>query len=138
MAPSACFAARRSLTPPIDGLSSSCTRSCRSGSTDPRRSKIGSERKLYSRLRAPVYFTRSRRPFWRRRRESGPELGVFRIYSDDVAPEGAAVDLEVFLPDGTSVTCKAEVAWVEQLPRGGPARYDIGLDVTAIHPHDWE
>ena len=97
-----------------------------------------SERESYARLRAPVYFSRSRRPFWRKRRETAAELGVFRIYSDDAAPQGATVDLEVFLPDGTSVTCKAEVAWVEPLSPSDPARYDIGLDVIAMHPHDWE
>jgi hypothetical protein len=97
-----------------------------------------SERKPYSRLRAPVYFNRSHRPFWRKRRETGAELGSFRIYSDDPAPQGAVVELEVFLPDGASVTCKAEVAWIEALPPDGPARYDIGLDLIAIHPHDWE
>jgi len=46
--------------------------------------------------------------------------------------------MEIFLPDGSSVLCRSEVAWVERLPAGGPARFDVGLKLTAIHPLDRE
>jgi hypothetical protein len=59
-----------------------------------------------------------------------------RVYTDEEAEPGARCRLEIFLPDGSSVVCRTEVAWVERLPAGGPARFDVGLRLTAIHPLD--
>jgi hypothetical protein len=80
-------------------------------------------------LRAPVYFTRAATCFfflWGKRRLTERALGGLRL------------DLEIFLPDGTSVLCKTEVAWVESLPAGAPTSSDIGLSIIAIHPFDRE
>ena len=44
--------------------------------------------------------------------------------------------IEIFLLDGTSVVCRVEVAWVDALGDGAPARYDVGLTFTAIQPND--
>jgi PilZ domain-containing protein len=65
-------------------------------------------------------------------------LGGVCVYSDEQPREGIPLKLEVFLPDGTSVNCRAEVAWVDTLPDGAPARCDIGLKLTAINPQDRE
>ncbi len=98
-----------------------------------------SERKRYPRLRAPVYFNTLRLPlFGRKRRRIGDPLGGMCVYTDEEPKEGVPLELEVFLPDGTSVVCRVEVAWLETLPDGGPARCDVGLRLTAIHPHDRE
>lgn len=97
-------------------------------------------RKAYPRLRAPVYFTRLGFRFFRRRRKSAPNAQAegIRVYTDEEPKPGSFLEMEVFLPDGTSVLCKAEVAWVDALPHGGPARFDVGLELTSIHPHDRE
>ena len=133
------FLARRASPLPIDRLSNICTRMgwrVRRGPAMEDHQQQTAPRR-YPRLKAPVYFNRLSRLFrWKRRRWSGDPLGGVCIYSDDQPKRGAPLEIEVFLPDGTSVVCRAEVAWVEALPDGAPARCDVGLAFTAIHPHD--
>ena len=95
------------------------------------------ERKAYPRVQAPVYFT----PAGRSRRRKGPAsdlLGGACIFTDEPPEQGVPLHIEIFLPDGSSVVCRVEVAWVEALGDGGPARYDVGLTFTAIQPGDRE
>ena len=91
----------------------------------------------YPRLLAPVYFSRVAWPIFRGRRKPADEtLGGVKVYTDEIPREGRRLALEIFLPDQTSIVCKVEVAWVDPLPANAPARYDVGLHFTAIHPHD--
>ena len=57
-------------------------------------------------------------------------LGGMRIYSDEEAEIGAMLVLELFLPNGPVLTCKGQVAWVERLPAGAPALFDVGIHFT--------
>jgi hypothetical protein len=94
----------------------------------------------YPRLQAPVYFTKlgGLGLFRRRRRGLEPALGGVRVYTDEETKEGSRLEIEIFLPDGTTVICKVGVVRVELLPPGSPATYDVGLCFIAIHPHDRE
>ena len=94
-------------------------------------------RPSYPRVRAPVYFIRTVLRFLSRSRLD-PGLGGVRVYTDEKTKVGSRLEIEVFLPDGTSVACTTEVAWVEELPAGAAARRDVGLHILAIHPHDRE
>ncbi len=40
---------------------------------------------------------------------------------------GELLKMEFFLVDVPPVTYTAEVVWIEQLPDGSPARFDVGL-----------
>jgi hypothetical protein len=97
------------------------------------------DRKAYPRLLAPVYFSFTKAwlpPFLQRRGEPmDGATGGMRVYTDEEPKPGARCRLEIFLPDGSSVVCRTEIAWVEPL-QGGPARFDVGLRLTAIHPLD--
>jgi len=99
-----------------------------------------SERTAYPRLLAPVYFTPSWIPRWlqRARPAGGNSLGGVCVYSDELPAEDVPLRLEVFLADGTTVTCSVVVAWVDSLPVGAPARCDVGLKFTALRPGDRE
>jgi hypothetical protein len=95
----------------------------------------------YPRVRAPVYFTRAGTCclfLKTRRRPTERSLGGLRVYTDEKTKVGTRLELEIFLPDGTSVVCKTEVAWVESLTAGAPAGSDVGRSIIAIHPHDRE
>jgi len=94
------------------------------------------DRRHYPRLRAPVYWRAVGLPFFWRKKTSSEDLGGVRVYLDEKLKEGARLEIEVFLPDGTSVVCKVEVAWVDQLPERAPARFNAGLKFTAIAPGD--
>jgi hypothetical protein len=101
--------------------------------TDPDRL----EPKRYPLLQAPVYFSRVGFGWWRRkRRRIAPALAGVRVLTDVPVERGDPLRVEIFLADGSSVACRMEVAWVESLPDGGPARYEVGLDFTALLPGD--
>jgi len=88
---------------------------------------------LYPRLLAPAYFHSAGLPVFRRRGRDG-DLGGIRVQTDEEVRLGRRLRLEIFLPDDTSVVCQVCVAWVDRLPAGAPARYDVGLRLTAIDP----
>jgi hypothetical protein len=93
----------------------------------------GDDRRRFPRVKAPIYC----RPAHRRlpkRQVVDVGLGGMRVYSDEPFEKGAKFEVELFLPDGESVTCLTEVVWIRGLP-AGPAKYDIGL--TFLHvPED--
>ncbi len=98
-----------------------------------------SERTAYPRLLAPVYFTHAGPlSWWLQGRAVGEGLGGVSVFTDERPEKGARLNLEIFLVDGTSVTCGAAVAWVDPLPDGAPARYDVGLEFVAVRPGDRE
>ena len=86
------------------------------------------DRRRYRRIAAPI----SVRPvsFLAHsiaRRVEDASLGGLRAYSDEERRTGERLELELFFPDSTGATVLAEVVWVEPLPGGQPARYDVGV-----------
>ena len=74
-------------------------------------------------------------PFLARQREPVDiSLGGVRIFSDDALRIGELFKLEFFLPDVAPVTYTAEVVWIETMPEGAPARYDVGLKFIQLEP----
>jgi uncharacterized protein (TIGR02266 family) len=90
----------------------------------------------YPRLEAPVYWRPLGLRFFRRKEKSIGDLGGVRVYVNEKLKEGARLEIEVFLPDATSVVCKVEVAWVESLPERAPARFEAGLRFTTLAAGD--
>jgi len=97
------------------------------------------ERQSYPRLQAPVFFTRAGFSwrFWKSER-GRDGLGGVRVFTDERPKQGDSLHVEIFLLDGTSVTCRVVVSWIDELPTGAPGRYDVGLAFTAIRPGDRE
>jgi hypothetical protein len=89
-------------------------------------------------LEAPVYWRSLGLRLFRRKEKSTEDLGGVRVYVNEKLKEGAPLEIEVFLPDGTSVMCRVEVAWVERLPERAPARFEAGLRFTALATGDRE
>ena len=61
-------------------------------------------------------------------------LGGVRIYSDERFKIGRKLELDLRLPDGSPLQCIAEVAWIQALPEGAPAAYDLGLRFLKVPP----
>jgi hypothetical protein len=59
-----------------------------------------------------------------------------RIYSDDALEQGERLELDLFLPDDTTLSAKGEVMWVNELAEGSPARFDIGVRFEQMDEHD--
>jgi hypothetical protein len=59
-------------------------------------------------------------------------LGGIRIYRNEKVRVGELLKMEFFVPDSPPVACTGQVVWVDTLPRGGPARYDVGLKFVEL------
>lgn len=59
-----------------------------------------------------------------------------RVYTDEDFAIGSRLDLDVLLPDRSSVRCWAVVVWRAELGAGRPARFDVGLRFTDMAPLD--
>jgi hypothetical protein len=94
------------------------------------------ERRRFPRLQAPVFC----RPAGLRFHNSGSTvdigLGGARVFADEPARPGTHFELELILPDGGTIVCQAVVAWIESLPPGSPALYDLGLQFTDVSASD--
>ena len=94
------------------------------------------DRRQYLRLQAPVFCRPKGRPFFARRLATDISLGGVRVYADEAPPAGDRLELELFLPDETALVCTVEVVWVEPLPDGSPARFDVGARFVKLSPDD--
>jgi c-di-GMP-binding flagellar brake protein YcgR len=101
------------------------------------------ERRKYRRLKAPVFYRPVGKSLLHRlmakpdpKRAIDISLGGVRIYSDDELKVGARLELDLFLPDDTTLATKAVVVWVHEVPAGGPAKYDVGVRFDAMDEAD--
>ena len=95
------------------------------------------DRRRYHRVRAPI-LVRPAGPLTRvaPRQVGDISLGGLRAYSDEAQAVGTRLELELFLPAGGSVTCLAEIVWVEELPEDAPARFETGLRFVQVEPEE--
>lgn len=86
------------------------------------------ERRRFKRVKTPILCRPIGRPFgsWR---EPAQDIGRggLRVYTDEKLKIGDAMEVELFLPDGSAVTAKVTVAWIETLEKDEPAGFDVGL-----------
>ena len=92
-----------------------------------------SERRKFRRIHGPVY-TRPAPIRTTLLRVANISLGGVRVYSDVKHRVGKKLEIELFLPDDTSVSCLVEVAWISAPPDDVPAKYEIGVHFMEI-PH---
>ena len=93
------------------------------------------DRRKDRRIRAALYCRPAGVEFLARQKEPvDVSLGGVRIYSDDELKVGKLLKMEFFLPDVPPVTYTAEVVWIERLPPGSVARFDVGLKFIQLEP----
>lgn len=90
----------------------------------------------FPRLNAPLFFRARGLPFFHERPPRDVSLGGVRVYSDEPMRVGTQLDVELALPDGTLVSAGVEVAFVDTLEPGAPARYDVGLRFIELRHED--
>lgn len=93
-----------------------------------------SDRRRFPRLAAPLYArpARLRRVDWQQVLDAS--LGGVRIYSDEEFSAKIPLELDLFLKDGTTLSCVARVAWTKKLPVDAVARFEVGLAFTEASP----
>jgi len=89
------------------------------------------ERRRSRRLKVPVYCRAA--GIITRRHPIDMSLGGVRIYSDQSFRPGERLTLELMTADALT-TFTAEVVWIEELPAGAPATYDVGLRFHDVDP----
>ena len=85
-------------------------------------------RRRYRRVRAPVLC----RPIGKQllsltKAPIDISRGGLRIFGDDAMAPGDRLEIELFLPDDTTLITEVEIVWVDKLPEGSPALFDMGL-----------
>ncbi|HEY6462867.1 MAG TPA: PilZ domain-containing protein [Polyangiaceae bacterium] len=95
----------------------------------------GEERRKYRRIQTALYCRPAGMKFLARQREPvDVSLGGVRIYSDEAMRIGALLKMEFFLQGVEPVTYTAEVVWIDPLPAGAPAKFDVGLKFIQLDP----
>jgi hypothetical protein len=59
-----------------------------------------------------------------------------RVFSDERFDVSSQLDLDVFLADGSTIRCWAQVVWLVELQPGPGARFDVGLKFTDMAEPD--
>lgn len=98
----------------------------------------GVDRRQFPRVNAPVFCRPLGRPLFGRRRANDVSLGGMRLYADEAPKPGDRLELELFLPDQSEITCRTEVVWVEELAQGAPARFEVGVKFVDVSAQDME
>lgn len=94
------------------------------------------DRRKYRRVNAPI-FIQPVGPLSRHTLRD-VSLGGLRAYSDESHEVGERLQIELMLPDKSSLAVLVEVAWVNALPPESPALYDVGLRYIDIEPEELE
>ncbi|MGH7776207.1 MAG: PilZ domain-containing protein [Candidatus Dormibacterales bacterium] len=95
------------------------------------------DRRRFPRVQAPVlYRVLGPRIFGTPASPGDVGLGGMRVYSDERHKPWKRLEIEVFLPDQTTITCGAKVVWIEPLARSAGAKFDVGLEFTDISSDD--
>ena len=89
------------------------------------------ERRRFPRVMVPV-LCRLPRISGAKRRISNLSLGGIRIYADKRLKDGQSLELEFFLPDGSTAEAVAMVVWIKEMPPGAEALYDVGLEFVDL------
>ncbi len=93
--------------------------------------KSKSDRRRFSRVKAPVYY-RPTSLFGTNSQASNISLAGIRIYSNKPLKKGQALEIELLLPNGNSLKAIVRVVWINALPPGSEALYDVGLEFLNI------
>ena len=94
---------------------------------------MADDRRRFPRVKVPIYY-RSARLFGPRKPAHDLSVGGIRIFTDDSLSVGKRLEIELFLPDGGSLTVDVRVAWVRRLGEDEFAQYEAGLQFLGVDP----
>jgi Tfp pilus assembly protein PilZ len=91
---------------------------------------VADDRRRFPRLNVPVFY-RPARLLGPRQVAQDVSRGGIRVYTDDTLAIGTRLEIELFLPEGDSLTVDVRVAWVRELS-GQDARFEAGLEFLTM------
>jgi Tfp pilus assembly protein PilZ len=87
-------------------------------------------RRGYKRVKAPILCRPARLSLKVAPVDVG--LGGLRVYTDEAFKVGERLEIELFLPDESTLVCVAKVAWVKELEATAAAKFDLGLQFLEV------
>jgi hypothetical protein len=95
------------------------------------------DRRQFPRVQAQVFCRPVGKPLFGRRKAADVSLGGMRLFADEAPSVGDRLELELFLPpNDEELVCTVEVVWIEELPAGSPARFDVGVKFVQLSTPD--
>jgi c-di-GMP-binding flagellar brake protein YcgR len=90
------------------------------------------DRRRFVRVSLPMFYrpARLRSP---RHAARDVSRGGLRVLTDDPLAVGTTLEIELFLPDDTSVTVEVRVVWLQELSTDA-ARFEAGLEFLQMEP----
>jgi hypothetical protein len=87
------------------------------------------DRRRFRRVQAPVLCRPVGRALFGPHGQPAVDIsqGGIRLYCDEALEPGEHLEIELFLPDQSTITCQVEVVWIDTLTANGPAKYDVGM-----------
>jgi hypothetical protein len=65
-------------------------------------------------------------------RAQNMSLGGARVFSDEKLKVNSKLNLELLADRDSTVQVLARVAWIDELEKGAPARFDVGLEFLDV------
>jgi PilZ domain len=95
------------------------------------------DRRRYPRARTQIVY-RPAGLAWFHHRRSTVDIGLggMRSLTDDHLAVGRRLELELMAADGGWVRCWVRIAWLDRLPEGAPALYEIGMEFLDMEQAD--
>ena len=90
-----------------------------------------SDRRIFPRLKVPMLWS-SPGVVANLSRTQNVSLGGARVFSDDRLKLHTKLNLELLSGPDSTVHVLARVVWIDELPTGSPARYDVGLEFLDV------
>ena len=91
------------------------------------------KRRLFPRFKVETYF-RPSHPFGQKKQILDIGLGGMRVYSNKPLRLGKEKDIKISLPNEKVIEVRVRIAWVNPLPPGSEALYDIGYEFIQLSP----
>jgi len=88
------------------------------------------DRRRFPRLDVPLYY-RPARLFGPRQPARDVSRGGIKVFTDERLELGRRLEIELFLPDGSSLTIDVRVAWLRELS-DADAQFEAGLEFLAM------
>jgi hypothetical protein len=96
-----------------------------------------SDRRRYPRVNADVLCKPAGLQLTHHKRNARDvSLGGMRVFSDERFEVASQLDLDVFVADGSTIRCWAQVVWLVELEPGAAAKFDLGLKFTDMAEPD--
>ena len=95
--------------------------------------EIYTKRRLFPRFKVETYF-RPSHPFAQKQQILDIGLGGMRVYGNKAPRVGKEMDIKLFLPNEKIIDVRVRIAWVNALPPGSEAPYDIGYEFVDLSP----